>query len=247
MARRDTPRSMADETYAEAMTWSPQAPRYRLLHVLLSWLVAGVAVFIAAAIVPGVSVGNFGDALAAAVADRCAQRGAAAAGGRASPAVHAGARVRDRARARRADPAAGLAHHHADAQGQLVRLGSARGARHLRGDARARRDPRRQRRRHLLAARDPADRAPAGRAGEHRHARDPVPRDRRSGPAGAPARDARRQRAAHGPLARGGDAPADRVGARPQLPDRRQPGRHPARVQRGHPGLPLGREGQPAR
>ena len=59
---------MADETYAEAMTWSPQAPRYRLLHVLLSWLVAGVAVFIAAAIVPGVSVGNFGDALAAAVA-----------------------------------------------------------------------------------------------------------------------------------------------------------------------------------
>ena len=40
-----------------------------------------------------------------------------------------------------------------------------------------------------------------------------------------------------------GDAPPDRVGARPQLPDRRQPGRHPARLERGHPGLPLGREG----
>jgi len=58
---------MNEDTYAEEMTWSPQAPRYRLLHVLLSWLVAGVAVFIAAAIVPGVSVGNFADALAAAV------------------------------------------------------------------------------------------------------------------------------------------------------------------------------------
>jgi uncharacterized membrane protein YvlD (DUF360 family) len=58
---------MAKADYGEIMTWSPQAPRYRLLHVLLSWLVAGVAVFIAAAIVPHVSVGNFADALAAAV------------------------------------------------------------------------------------------------------------------------------------------------------------------------------------
>jgi uncharacterized membrane protein YvlD (DUF360 family) len=59
---------MSDDTFGETMTWSPQAPRYRLLPVLLSWLVAGVAVFLAAAIVPGVSVGNFRDALAAAVA-----------------------------------------------------------------------------------------------------------------------------------------------------------------------------------
>jgi uncharacterized membrane protein YvlD (DUF360 family) len=58
---------MTDDTYGEAMTWSPQAPRIRLLHVLLSWFVAGVAVFVAAAIVPGVSVGSFRDALAAAV------------------------------------------------------------------------------------------------------------------------------------------------------------------------------------
>lgn len=49
------------------MTWSPQAPRFRLLNVLVSWLVAGVSVFVAAAVVPHVSVGNFGDALAAAV------------------------------------------------------------------------------------------------------------------------------------------------------------------------------------
>ena len=36
---------------------------------------------------------------------------------------------------------------------------------------------------------------------------------------------------------------AHRMGARPLLADRRQPGRHPARLERGHPGLPLGREG----
>jgi uncharacterized membrane protein YvlD (DUF360 family) len=61
-----TPATTGDD-YGEVMTWNPQAPRYRLLHVLLSWLVAGVAVFIAAAIVPHVSVGSFADAMAAAV------------------------------------------------------------------------------------------------------------------------------------------------------------------------------------
>src|SRR3984885_9950901 len=55
------------DSHGEAVTWSPQAPRFRPLHVLLSWLVAGVAVFVAAAIVPHVSVGSFSDALAAAV------------------------------------------------------------------------------------------------------------------------------------------------------------------------------------
>ncbi|MBV9365189.1 MAG: phage holin family protein, partial [Solirubrobacterales bacterium] len=58
---------MTGGSYGEIMTWNPQAPRFRLLHVLLSWLVAGASVFIAAAIVPHVSVGNFRDALAAAV------------------------------------------------------------------------------------------------------------------------------------------------------------------------------------
>src|SRR5512142_908118 len=59
---------MSDTTdaYGETMTWSPQAPRFRLLHVLVSWLVAAVSVFFAAIVVPGVSVGTFADALAAA-------------------------------------------------------------------------------------------------------------------------------------------------------------------------------------
>src|SRR5947209_14685845 len=53
--------------YGEVVTWSPQAPRFHVLHLLLSWLLAGVAVFLAAAIVPGTSVGDFGDALVAAL------------------------------------------------------------------------------------------------------------------------------------------------------------------------------------
>ena len=40
-----------------------------------------------------------------------------------------------------------------------------------------------------------------------------------------------------------GHAPPDRVGDRPLVADRREPGRHPARLERGHPRVPLGREG----
>ena len=44
-------------------------------------------------------------------------------------------------------------------------------------------------------------------------------------------------------LARGRQPRAGRVGDRPVLADGRQPGRHPARLKRGHPGVSLGREG----
>jgi uncharacterized membrane protein YvlD (DUF360 family) len=60
-------RAAAGDSYGEEMTWNPQAPRFRLLHLLMSWLIASVSVFIAAAIVPHVSVGRFSDAVAAAV------------------------------------------------------------------------------------------------------------------------------------------------------------------------------------
>jgi len=56
-----------DKDYGRELIWRPQAPRYNVFHVLISWLVAGVSVFVAAAIVPHVSVGGFSDALAAAV------------------------------------------------------------------------------------------------------------------------------------------------------------------------------------
>ena len=51
---------------SELQTWRPRAPRFRLVRVVLAWLVGAAAVFVAATIVPGVSVGNFGDALVAA-------------------------------------------------------------------------------------------------------------------------------------------------------------------------------------
>ena len=176
-------------------------------------------------------------------ADRGAQRRAPPRARGAPPAVHAGARLRARARARRADAAARLAHQHEDDQGRLVRLGTARVGPDLGVDARARGDLRRQRRRHVLAEGDPADRAPSGRDGQHRRPRNPLPRDRRPGQARAPAGDPRRQRAADGELARARHAPPRRVGDGPQLADGRESGRDPAGLQRGHPRFPLGREG----
>ena len=55
--------------------------------------------------------------------------------------------------------------------------------------------------------------------------------------------DAGRQRAHDGTVARRGVAPLPRVGARPLVTDRSEPGRDPPWVERGHPGLSLGREG----
>jgi uncharacterized membrane protein YvlD (DUF360 family) len=53
--------------YGETVSWTPEVPRFRPLHALLSWVVSAVAVLIAGAIVPGVTVGTFGKALVAAV------------------------------------------------------------------------------------------------------------------------------------------------------------------------------------
>ena len=52
--------------YGLAPAWEPQSPRLNVLHLVTSWLVATVGVLIAAEIVPGVSVGSFRGALAAA-------------------------------------------------------------------------------------------------------------------------------------------------------------------------------------
>ncbi len=55
---------------ADAITppiWNPRRPRFKLVHVVVSWLCAAVAVFVAGLIVPGVTVVTFFDALVAAV------------------------------------------------------------------------------------------------------------------------------------------------------------------------------------
>src|SRR5947199_211674 len=87
------------------------------------------------------------------------------------------------------------------------------------------------------------DRPAPGGAVPVDRARAPLLGDRRPRPPGAARRDARRECPEHGALAVVRRLPPGRVGARPVVPDRGQPGGHPARVQRGYAGLPLGREG----
>ena len=66
---------------------------------------------------------------------------------------------------------------------------------------------RHQRRRRVHAARHAPRRQAPGRGSAHRRARDPLPRDRRARAAGAARRDARRQRADDGALDRRGRLP----------------------------------------
>ena len=97
--------------------------------------------------------------------------------------------------------------------------------------------------RHVVDPDRAADRAPAGHHRQHRRPRDRLPRDRRARAARAAPGDARRQRPDHGPLAGRRHAPPDRVGDRSLLADGCQPGGDPAGIERGHPGVPLGGEG----
>ena len=59
---------MAETTFGDAVTWHPERPKYRPLHVVLAWLISTAALLVAATIVPGVSVEGFWGALAAALA-----------------------------------------------------------------------------------------------------------------------------------------------------------------------------------
>ena len=48
------------------VTWQPARPRFRLVRLLLSWLIAALALLVAAGLVPGVSIHNFASAAAVA-------------------------------------------------------------------------------------------------------------------------------------------------------------------------------------
>ncbi len=52
--------------YGEQAAWSPQAPRLTLGYLLVLWLGTAVAVIVAALILPGVTVGTFGEVVVAA-------------------------------------------------------------------------------------------------------------------------------------------------------------------------------------
>jgi uncharacterized membrane protein YvlD (DUF360 family) len=63
----ETPAAPPSAPFGLEAGWSPQTPRFSLPQLVLSLLVTAVGTFVAAAIVPGISVGSFGDALLAAV------------------------------------------------------------------------------------------------------------------------------------------------------------------------------------
>ena len=233
--------SDSELTYGQSTDWQPERPRFRVFPLVVSWLAMGVALMVAAGLLPGVGIdellgraGRRGDR-------RGAERGHPARARGAAVAAHARARLPARAGRGRRHPAGRRRLTDGVLTRRQLRLGAARRARGRGGERRARGAPRLGR--HVLAPRRAADRAPAGDHRQHRRAGDRLPRDRRARAARAAPGDARRQRPDHGPLAGRRHASPDRVGDRSVLADGCQPGGDPARIQRGHLGVPLGREG----
>ena len=58
--------SSAPVLHGDAPTWAPERPRFRPLHVLVSWVTSGAALLVAAALVPHASVEGFAGAIVAA-------------------------------------------------------------------------------------------------------------------------------------------------------------------------------------
>ena len=228
--------------YGQSTAWRPERPRWRLFPLVVSWLATGVALMVAAGLLPGVSIDGFWGALLVAVIVGGAERGHPARARRAAAAAHARPRLPARPGRGRRHPARST---DALTDGVLtvdgfgwallaalvvaavsVVLAVLLGSDDTYSIRIAQRIARRQ-----------------GIIATHRRPRDRLPRDRRARAARAAPGDARRQRPEHGPLAGRRHAPPDRVGDRSLLADRRQPGRDPAGLQRGHPGVPLGGEG----
>ena len=225
--------------------WQPVKPRLRPVRLLVAWIGQRRR-----------RLGGVGDRarlhprgarrrLCRGRRHRRVQRRAAAARGRAAAAGHPGPGLSPRAGGGRAGARAGGRGPSQLRSGRRLRLGAARGA----GDRR-RVDgppghPGHQRPRRLRPAGGQPRGPPPGGGRAHRRARDRLPGDRRAGAARSAAGDAERQRPGHGPLDGGAGLPAHRVGARPLLADRGQPGGHPAGQQRGHTRVSLGGQGRP--
>ncbi len=56
-----------EPAYGRSMSWQPERPRWKLFPLIVSWLATGVALMVAAAILPGVDIANFWGALVVAV------------------------------------------------------------------------------------------------------------------------------------------------------------------------------------
>jgi uncharacterized membrane protein YvlD (DUF360 family) len=59
--------SEAEREYGQSTAWRPERPRFRLFPLLTSWLATGVALMVAAGVLPGVSIDSFWGALLVAV------------------------------------------------------------------------------------------------------------------------------------------------------------------------------------
>ena len=55
--------SEPERTYGQSTDWKPEAPRLRLFPLIVAWLATGVALMVAAWVLPGVDIRNFGGAL----------------------------------------------------------------------------------------------------------------------------------------------------------------------------------------
>ena len=53
----------AEPTYGLSSAWKPERPRWRVFPLLVSWLATGIALMVAAGILPGVDIENFWGAL----------------------------------------------------------------------------------------------------------------------------------------------------------------------------------------
>jgi uncharacterized membrane protein YvlD (DUF360 family) len=59
--------SVPEPSYGQSTAWRPERPRWRLFPLLVSWFATGVALMVAAAILPGVDIESFWGALLVAV------------------------------------------------------------------------------------------------------------------------------------------------------------------------------------
>ena len=182
--------------------WRPARPKFRPLALIVAWILSAAALLVAAWIVPGAHVENFWGALVA--------RAVIAILNALLPPLIAALRlplmlviglllvlVLDALMLLAADTRSRTAISRSTRSGRRSRCR----ARRVGGRRRARRRLRDERRRHVHAPGDPADRPPLGRAGRDRRAGHRLPRDRRPRAARAAAGDAGRKRAEHGALA----------------------------------------------